>query len=297
VSPPEQVAAGYRRARAVTRCHAKSFHFASHALSPERRAAAVALYAFCRRLDDLVDGPALGCRPADLAERLACARALVRSLHGGPALGSVPAPFDADECAALHDSVRRWGIPEAPFQELITGVGMDLTVRRYPTFAELDVYCYRVAGTVGLLIAPVLGCRDPAALGAAADLGRAMQLTNILRDVREDMERDRVYLPQAELAAAGLTEDDLVAGRADGRFRDFMRRQIARARRYYASGLAGVPALADARCRLTVRLMAAVYGDILRVIEAQHYDVFRRRPVVPTRRKLVLAATALRAVA
>jgi phytoene synthase len=297
VSSPGQIAAGYRSARAVTRRHARTFHFASHALSPERRPAAVALYAFCRRLDDLVDAPTLDAQPADLAERLAGARSLVRSLHAGPLVGAVPPPFDADECAALGDSIRRWGIPEAPFQELITGVGMDLTVRRYPTFADLDVYCYRVAGTVGLLMAPVLGCRDPGALRAAADLGRAMQLTNVLRDVREDLERDRVYLPQDELAAAGLTEADVAAGRVDGRFRDFMRRQIARARRYYASGLTGVPALADGRCRLTVRLMAVVYGDILRVIERQHYDVFRRRPVVPTRRKLVLAATALRAVA
>jgi 15-cis-phytoene synthase len=295
VNESAQVTSGYRQAREITRRHAKTFHFASHALPPDRRAAALALYAFCRRLDDLVDTPGLGWCTADLGERLERARTLVRSLYGSGPPGPVPAPFDADELAALRDSVGRWGIPEAPFQELITGVGMDLTVRRYETFADLDVYCHRVAGTVGLLMAPVLGCRDPAALAAAADLGRAMQLTNILRDVREDLERDRVYLPQAELAAAGLTEGDLAAGCADARFRAFMRGQVARARRYYVRGLAGVPALAGWRCRLTVRLMAAVYGDLLRVIEAQDYDVFRTRAVVPARRKLVLAATALRA--
>ncbi len=295
MSDAGQVAAGYRRAREVTRRHAKSFHFASHALPPARRSAALALYAFCRRLDDLVDTPGLGWRPADLAGRLEQARELVHAVCDDRRVDAVPPPFDADELAALRDSVRRFTIPEAPFQDLITGVGMDLTVRRYASFDDLDLYCHRVAGTVGLLMAPVLGCRDPGALGAAADLGRAMQLTNILRDVREDLERDRVYLPQDELAAAGLGEADLATGRVDERFRVFMRRQLARARRLYVRGLAGVPALAGARCRVTVRLMAAVYGDILRVIEAHDYDVFRTRAVVPTRRKLVLAAGALRA--
>jgi len=293
VSETERIENGYRRARALTRHHAKSFHFASHALPPVRRRAALALYAFCRRLDDLVDEPGLGWRPDDLRLRLERARSLVRGLYGDGPLAPVDAPFDPDELAALRDSVRRWGMPQAPFHDLIAGVEMDLTVRRYATFAELDRYCYRVAGTVGLLMAPILGCRDPQALAAAADLGRAMQLTNILRDVREDLERDRVYLPQDELAAAGLSDADLAAGRVDERFRSFMRGQVARARDYYRRGLAGVPALAAGRCQLTVRLMAAVYGDILRVIEAQGHDVFRARAAVPTRRKLVLAAGAL----
>jgi phytoene synthase len=295
VSEPGRTAVGYRRARALTRTHARTFHFASHALPPDRRRAALALYAFCRRVDDLVDEPGLGWRPDELRARLSRARGLVRGLYGDGPPVAVDPPFDADELAALGDSVRRWGIPQEPIQDLICGVEMDLTVRRYATFAELDLYCYRVAGTVGLLMAPILGCRDPRALGAAADLGRAMQLTNILRDVGEDLERDRVYLPQDELAAAGLHEADLAAGRVDERFRAFMCRQVARARDYYRRGLAGVPALSGWRCRLTVRLMALIYRDILRVIEAQGHDVFRGRAVVPTRRKLLLAASAMRA--
>ena len=160
----DPIALGYRRARELTRQHAKSFHFASHALPPDRRQAALALYAFCRRLDDLVDEPGLGWRPDELRARLERARELVRALFAGDRPETVPSPFDPAEVAALGDSVARWGIPEAPFQELISGVEMDLTVRRYATFAELDRYCFRVAGTVGLLMAPVLVvvCADPA---------------------------------------------------------------------------------------------------------------------------------------
>jgi phytoene synthase len=283
---------GYRRAHALTRAHAKSFHFASWALGGARRQGALALYAFCRRLDDLVDEASAP--PERLVPRLDAARALVRDVWGRRAeLHAVPPPFDVAETAALRDTIRRFAIPEQPFQELIDGVAMDLTVRRYATAADLDRYCYLVAGTVGLMMAPLLGYRDPAALGPAAALGHAMQLTNILRDVGEDLGRDRVYLPQADLAAAGLDESDLRAGRVDDRFRALMRGQVARARALYAQARRGIPLLEGARSRATVRLMAAVYGDILRVIEVQGYDVFRRRAVVSGRRKMVLAAAAL----
>lgn len=291
---PDLARDGYRRAHALTRAHAKSFHFASWALGGARRRGALALYAFCRRLDDLVDEPSAP--PAALVPRLDAARALVRSVwRPGDDLAAVPAPFDAAETAALRDTIRRFAIPEAPFQDLIDGVAMDLTVRRYATAAELDRYCHLVAGTVGLMMAPLLGYRDPSALAPAATLGHAMQLTNILRDVGEDLARDRIYLPQADLAAAGLGETDLRAGRVDDRFRTLMRDQVARARALYAVARRGIPLLDGARSRLTVRLMAAVYGDILRAIEAQDYDVFRRRAVVSGGRKMMLAAAALSA--
>lgn len=288
------VRAGYRRAHALTRAHAKSFHFASWALGGARRQGALALYAFCRRLDDLVDEASAP--PDALVPRLDAARALVRAACvAGADLRAVPPPFDVAETAALRDTIQSFAIPERPFQDLIDGVAMDLTVRRYATAADLDRYCYLVAGTVGLMMAPLLGYRDPAALAPAAALGHAMQLTNILRDVGEDLGRDRIYLPQADLAAAGIGEADLRAGRVDARFRALMRGQVARARALYAEARRGIPLLDGVRSRLTVRLMAAVYGDILRVIEAQGYDVFRRRAVVSGGRKVVLAAAALRA--
>ena len=295
---------GYKQAQAVTRHHAKSFYFASFLLFGRRRRAAFALYAFCRRLDDLVDdGPA-----TDLAERLSAARRQVAEVYlPFPALASrelgppeprsegasAGSPWRAEEFAALRDAIAHYRIPEQPFQDLISGMEMDLTKARYETFQELDLYCYRVAGVVGLKLTPVLGSRDPEAASPAADLGRAMQLTNILRDVKEDLARGRIYLPAQELASFGITEEDLRAGRVDERFADFMRFQVARARGYYARAAAGVPLLRGFGCQKMVRLMGAIYGGILGAIERQGYDVFRGRAHVDGREKLRLAAGVL----
>ncbi|MBU8898770.1 phytoene/squalene synthase family protein [Corallococcus sp. M34] len=300
------IARGYGLAKQVTRQHAKSFSFASYLLFGQRRKAAFALYAFCRRLDDLVDGDAG--EGGDLSLRLATARWRVRELYTAmPELASAEwgllpapprgeaarAPWDAGEFAALAHTVRRYRIPEQPFQDLISGMEMDLTRARYDTWAQLDLYCYRVAGVVGLMLTPVLGGEDARAVAPAADLGRAMQLTNILRDVREDLERGRVYLPAEELRAYGLSEDDLRRGEVDARWRDFMRFQIRRARAYYARAASGVRYLRGVGSQRMVRLMGALYGDILRDIEARDFDVFRARAFVPTRRKLALAALTL----
>lgn len=283
---------GYASARAVTRRHARSFFFASFALFGARRRAAFALYAFCRRLDDLVDGGAA----TGLAPRLAAARAVVSSAFRGAADAAAvreAGAFEPSELAALSDAVERFGIPEAPMQDLVTGMEMDLAPRRYASWSELDLYCYRVAGTVGLLMAPVLGCRDAAALRHADALGRAMQLTNILRDVREDLERGRCYLPQDELDAFGLDEQLLRAGRVDERFRALAALQIERARALYHDGRRGIPALSGFGAAATARVMAGVYEGILDVIEARGYDVFSGRAHVPFAGKLKLAARAL----
>ncbi len=301
------VARGYAMARGVTRQHAKSFFFASYLLFGLRRKAAFALYAFCRRLDDMVDvadGADAGAVPQALPERLERARRAVAELYlempeladarlPPPAMRSSggEGPWDKAEMAALLDCIRRFRVPEFPMQELISGMEMDLTKRRYETWEELDLYCYRVAGVVGLMMAAMLGCSEEWALGPAADLGLGMQLTNILRDVKEDLDRDRVYLPREELAAFGLGEDDLRRGEVDERWREFMRAQIARARGYYARAATGIPALKGFGCQRMVKLMGAIYGDILRVIEESDYDVFSGRAFVRGSRKLALATT------
>ncbi|WP_224243015.1 phytoene/squalene synthase family protein [Hyalangium gracile] len=302
------VSQGYRRARRVTREHAKSFFFASYLLFGARRKAAFALYAFCRRLDDMVDEGGQGVAPVDLKVRLAKARQMVAEVYlpmpelAAPGMDS-PAerlmsaqeqsPWDLSEFAALKHCVRRFRIPEQPFQDLISGMEMDLTKDRYATFEELDLYCYRVAGVVGLMLTPVLGCSEVRAIAHAADLGRAMQLTNILRDVREDLERGRVYLPADELKAFGLGEEDLRRGQVDDRWREFMRFQIRRARAYYSRAASGVRYLQGFGSQRMVRLMGGIYGDILRVIEERDYDVFSARAWVPGRRKLALATAAM----
>jgi phytoene synthase len=302
------VAQGYELAKRVTRHHAKSFFFASYLLFGARRRAAFALYAFCRRLDDMVDEGGEGVAPLDLKVRLEKARRMVAEVYlpmpelAAPGLDApaerlmsaqAQSPWDAGEFAALEHCIQHFRIPEQPFQDLISGMEMDLTKHRYTTFEELDLYCYRVAGVVGLMLTPVLGCSDARAASHAADLGRAMQLTNILRDVREDLERGRVYLPSEELKAFGLSEEDLRRGQVDERWRDFMRFQIRRARAWYASAAAGVPYLQGFGSQRMVRLMGGIYGDILRVIEERDYDVFSARAWVSGRRKLSLAATTL----
>ncbi|MGZ6135783.1 MAG: phytoene/squalene synthase family protein [Myxococcaceae bacterium] len=297
---------GYRTARAVTHRHARSFSFASVLLLGARRRAAFALYAFCRRLDDLVDRGDGGIEP--LEHRLARARTLIARIYvdaprladpgRGPvaerAVGALAdGAWDEAELVALRDTIQRFGVPEQPFQDLVSGMEMDVAGHRYRSFADLELYCYRVAGTVGLMMASVLGTSDPRAAGPAADLGRAMQLTNILRDVREDLARGRVYLPEDELAAFGLSRDDLARGVVDDRWRAFMRCQIARARAYYARAAAGVPWLTGFGTQRMVKLMGAIYAGILGDIEARGHDVFAGRAHVPFNVKLAYAAATL----
>lgn len=299
------VSEGYQRAKALTRHHAKSFFFSSVALFGARRRGAFALYAFCRRLDDLVDGDNAGdgsvsapVRPETLQDRLALARTAVSSLYR-PGSSSVwrELPWHEAEVAAFRDTVLRYGIPERPFQELISGMEMDLTRSRYASFEELHLYCYRVAGVVGEMMTPVLGHADDRCLPFAADLGVAMQLTNILRDVKEDLARGRVYLAADELAASGISEADLLTaangGALPASWTPFMQLQVARARAYYQRALFGVPDLRGFGSQRLVRLMGAVYGGILEAIEAQGYDVFARRAHVPMGGKLRRALAVL----
>lgn len=303
------VEAGYARARELTRRHSKSFYFSSIALFGSRRRGAFALYAFCRRLDDIVDGDNAGDgsvqAPSDsketLFDRLSLAREAVSSLYGhGSSEVWNRLPWHASEVLAFRDTVERFRIPERPFHELISGMEMDLTRARCATFEELRLYCYRVAGVVGELMTPVLGFANERCLPFAAELGIAMQLTNILRDVKEDALRGRIYLPADELSAFGFTADDVIrfsnAGLETSRrdaWRGFMQQQIARARSSYQLARNGVPDLRGFGSQRLVRLMSAVYGGILDVIEQQDFDVFARRAHVPMTGKLARAAKVL----
>lgn len=257
--------------RTVVRTHGRTFYFASQFLPRERRRAIHATYAYCRIADDIVDrAPTTG---------LAAAAA---------ALDAWEAELDAprDPVAVAFAAARAaYGVPVAPAHDLVAGVRMDLVPRRYETWDDLRVYCYRVAGTVGLLAAPILGCADASALPRAVDLGIAMQLTNILRDVAEDARMGRLYLPLEDLATFGCDLEAILAGRPSGRFASLMAFEIERARALYAAARTGVPALCPAG-RLATLASAHLYGHILGRIEEQGYDVFAGRAYVPTRRKL-----------
>jgi 15-cis-phytoene synthase len=310
-APPFLVLEGYQRSREVTRRHAKSFFFSSVMLFGQRRQAAFALYAFCRRLDDLVDGENRGDGtvsapddgPAQLAARLSLARDAVNAQFDGSSAGLAlqHLPWPEAELAAFKDTVARYRLSSRPFLELIDGMQMDLTRSRYETFEELHQYCYRVAGVVGEMMTPVLGHADDRCLPYAAELGVAMQLTNILRDVKEDLLRGRLYLPRVELEAFGVDVAALEARAAGQPFTEaqaqawaaFMRFQLARARALYRRSLLGVPDLRGFGSQRVVRLMSAVYGGILEAIEARGYDVFSSRAHVPLAGKLARALAVL----
>jgi len=267
--------------QAATAHHARTFHFASFALPPGLRRAAYALYAFCRHVDDAIDqvpeGAAVPTREALLAD-------LDALLEGRSTLAFAPA------FAAMAHA---YDIPRAFFADLIDGCARDREPARMATFAELEVYCYYVASVVGLMMSKLFGLADPAGVPRAVEMGIALQLTNILRDVGEDAGRGRIYLPADELAAAGLDPSHLARGVSGPAWDAFMATQIARTRRYYAAGAQGLPLLATGAPRRTAHLMARTYAGILGAIERQRYDVFSRRAHVPLARKLVIASRSL----
>ncbi len=265
----------------VLREHGKTFHLMARVLGPERGNAIAALYRFARVADDVVDEPGPDDAPEAIRARL---REMLAELRRGVAGESAEPAY-----AILGDTVRRYGIPLEPFDDLVAGVEMDLEAVRYRTFADLELYCYRVAGTVGLMITPVAGYRPGSlALEHAKQLGTAMQLTNILRDVGEDLGRGRIYLPREDLERFGLGDADLAARRVDDRFRALMAFQIDRARRLYAEGLGLIPLLADARGRAAFGFAAEAYGGILGKIEEAGYDVFTRRAHLGLAEKLAV---------
>ena len=270
-TPPRPTPSDWARCSAVARAHGRTFYFASQFLLPARRRAIHAAYAWCRVADDIVDRA-----PATGLDRAA------------GALDAWEAELDAPRhpvAVAFAASRVRFGIPECAARDLLTGLRMDLHPRCFAGWDELRGYCYHVAGTVGLMAAPILGCRDETALPRAVDLGIAMQLTNILRDIAEDAEMGRLYLPLADLAAFGVDPASVLAGRPNGRFHDLIAFQIERARDLYASAWLGIPAL-DPAGRFTTLASAHLYAKILHRLEEQGRDPFAGRAHVPTRRKL-----------
>jgi len=272
-----QLRAAYAACRDITQSASKTFYLASLFLSPEKRRAVWAVYAFCRMADDLVD------RIAPAGDRLGALDRLERDLLA--CIGGRPSePI----FIAYADATARYGIPLDPALALLRGARMDVTVRRYQTYDELGEYCYLVASTVGLLVSPILGYAAGEALEYGIVLGRAMQLTNILRDVGEDALMGRVYLPIEDLVRFDYAERDVFAHVLDERFVALMQFQIARVRELYAAAEPGI-ALLSPDARYTVRLALTLYRRILAVIEANGYDVFGRRAFVPLRSKIVSA--------
>ena len=267
----------YAHCQRVTKAEAKNFYYAFVTLPKAKRQAIYAVYAFCRLCDDIADEPL----PVDEKRRKLreVDVALEHARDGNP---------DGPVYSALAHAVREYGIPWEDLSEVARGVEMDLTLSRYETFDDLATYCYRVASVVGIICIHIFGFTDPVAREYAVDLGLGMQLTNILRDIKEDAEMDRVYLPQEELRRFGYPEEALMAGETSDEFTRLMRFQVARARGYFDSGKRLLPLL-PVRSRACPAVLGGLYSRVLDRIEQRDYDVFERRVSLPTREKLFLA--------
>nr|QOJ43199.1 chloroplast 15-cis-phytoene synthase [Solanum lycopersicum] len=271
----------YDRCGEVCAEYAKTFNLGTMLMTPERRRAIWAIYVWCRRTDELVDGPnASYITPAALDR---WENRLEDVFNGRP--------FDMLD-GALSDTVSNFPVDIQPFRDMIEGMRMDLRKSRYKNFDELYLYCYYVAGTVGLMSVPIMGiapeskATTESVYNAALALGIANQLTNILRDVGEDARRGRVYLPQDELAQAGLSDEDIFAGRVTDKWRIFMKKQIHRARKFFDEAEKGVTELSSAS-RFPVWASLVLYRKILDEIEANDYNNFTKRAYVSKPKKLI----------
>ena len=268
-----------------------NFYYSFLVLPSRKRQAIVAVWDFCRVVDDAVDEvvPESARRGGLTAEARALAAARVAEWREELASIYTGGPR-TPQGQNLQPFVREFGLPRAQFELLIDGVEMDVAHTRYQTFEALAEYCRRVASTVGLICVEIFGYRDPRAREYAVQLGLALQLTNIIRDVAEDLRSGRVYLPADDLARFGVSEHDLEAGIVTPAVSQLLRFQCERARSYYDRAAAALPA-SDAYSLVAAAIMGAIYFEILRRIERNRYDVFSRRIRVP---RLQRAAIALR---
>ncbi len=273
---------GFKQAKIITKTCAKTFYFASQFLPPKKRQAAYSVYSICRISDDSVDNK----DEISAAERIKSIEAKITQVYNGT---------QVQDCLllAFKQTVRRYQVPKQYFEQLIEGMYMDLHKNRYQDFGELYSYCYKVAAVVGLIMLKIFGYQSRKAEKFAVDLGIAMQLTNILRDIKEDYARGRIYLPANEMQRFGVAESDIAGANLNANFIALLKYQIQRAREYYAHSVPGIKLLSERSSRLVVRAMKDLYSGILDVIEKNHYDVFSQRRYINTINKVIIAVRIL----
>lgn len=319
----DSLARSYDFCRAVAKSRAKNFYYSFLVLPAERRRAMCAVYAFMRHCDDIVDeetgetGTSSETGTADRLSRLKACREILESAYDGTPTGdsaydgvaAADSAYDEDNdhgeasvhdgtpagggmLPAFSDTVRRFDIPRAYFDAIIDGAEMDLTVTRYATFADLYQYCYRVASAVGLVCIRIFGYQGEDAERYAECCGIAFQLTNILRDIREDAGMGRVYLPQEDLDAFGYPEENLRNGLFNDQFRRLMGFQVERARSFYVEALPLLP-LVQPSSRACLATMIGIYRACLEEIPRRQYDVYSQRIGLSPWKKLSITARAL----
>jgi phytoene synthase len=266
-----------------------SFYYSFLVLPQRKRHAIIAVWDFCRAVDDAVDevvpedewkGGLTAAAKEKASQHMAGWRTELAAVYGG----SPQSP----QGRALQPFVTEFNLPRAQFEALIDGVEMDLDHATYPTFAALSEYCHRVASAVGLICLEIFGYRDPRAREYANSLGMALQLTNIIRDVAVDLRRGRVYLPAEDLARFGVTVEAFEAGRVTPAVKELLRYECGVARTYYKQAAQQLPAV-DRRSLVAAEIMAAIYFEILRRIERSGYDVFSARIRVPRPHRAAIA--------
>ena len=259
-----------------------SFYYSFLFLPAEQRRAIMALYAFCREVDDVVDE----CSDRDVARRkLDWWREEIAACFSGQPKHPVT--------SALASALQSYNLPAEYFQEIIDGMNMDLEQQRYESFSELALYCHRVAGVVGLLSAEIFGYQQRATLKYAESLGTAFQLTNIIRDVREDAGRGRIYLPLDELLEYRINPHDLLSGEINDALPPLLRFQAERADSYYQRALGQLPDQ-DRYAQRSGLIMTAIYQTLLSEIQADGYQVMQHRIRLTPVRKLWIAWTTAR---
>lgn len=274
--------ASYRSAENITRNRARNFYYSFIVLPSDKRRALCAVYAFMRYCDDIADGQA----PVDQKRE---------NLRSWRAQLDEPAPQSPGDCAflpAFRDTVQRYGISPRYFHRVIDGAEMDLTTHHYSTFEDLYRYCFNVASAVGLVALQIFGYADPRAREYAEHCGIAFQLTNILRDLKEDARLGRIYLPREELDQFQYSSDDLKRGIMDDRFYRLMSYQSIRAQQYYDRARKLLP-LVEESSRPALWAMMEIYGRILHKIIRRRYNVFEERIRLSRSEKAVIALRAL----
>ena len=263
-----------------------SFYYSFLVLPAEQRRAIIAVWDFCRAVDDAVDESLVasgGSAPSNVERRAGVQfwRTELARCYGDTAP-------ETPQGQRLRPYIERFDLPRLAFEDVVDGVGMDLDTARYETFADLFEYCRRVASAVGLICIKVFGCRSDRAREYALNLGVALQLTNILRDIKDDLARGRVYLPIEDLSTTGCTIDDLAAGVMSEPVRRVIELECHRAREFYQRAVESLPA-EDRRRLVAAEIMRAVYFETLQRIERSGYDVFTARARVPRPMQALIA--------
>jgi 15-cis-phytoene synthase len=265
-----------------TNARATNFYYAFVFLPREKRLAIEAVYAFARRGDDIVDS---GLDRVEATAALAHYRQALDACYADDS-----SRLDEPALRALAGAIKRFKIPRKPFDDLVLGLEMDLETTRYATFEELSLYCYRVASTIGLICIEIFGYQNPRTRDYAVNLGTALQLVNILRDIQRDAQRGRIYIPQEDLERFGVRPGELTAGAYNDPFVELMQFECDRARHYFDLARQMLP-LEDRRSMTAAEIMASIYWGILKRIQKRAYNIYGKRVRVPRPTKFWTALT------